>query len=319
MSKNKKIIACCAVVLAAMAVILVVQGRGPKKDEAVHTEVSGMAEEEDALRQSALPKSDKPQAVSPQAVSSQAAGTKSPKKEEGNSGKSNGNKTPGDGKERKEGDEKDEKGKKKESGTKNGEQENKEDTEGKKPSSVFAKTSKGGKEQKKASHSAKKHKKEQVGKPAAQTAGHASEQPSSEEKQPQPSADVTAEPQKNMCKITVTCEEVFSHMGQLSEQAKKVIPADGIILMGEYEIRQGDTVFDVLKRGCMEKGIHLDYSFTPIYDTYYIKGIHNLYEFDCGDESGWMYKVNDQNPGYGCSRYVVKPGDRIVFYYSCEY
>lgn len=135
----------------------------------------------------------------------------------------------------------------------------------------------------------------------------------------EPSATVTASENKNECLLTVTCEEVFSHMDKLSESAKKVIPADGIILRGTYEISEGETVFDLLKRACAGKNILLDYVFTPVYSTYYIKGINNLYEFDCGDESGWLYSVNGTEPGYGCSQYKLKKGDKVVFHYTCEY
>lgn len=123
---------------------------------------------------------------------------------------------------------------------------------------------------------------------------------------------------KSECKLTVTCSEVFSHMDKLSESAKKVIPADGMMLQETCEFEEGDTAFDVLKRACTQKGILLDYVFTPIYSTYYIKGIGNLYEFDCGDESGWMYSVNGKNPGYGASQYKLSNGDCVVFYFTCE-
>lgn len=140
---------------------------------------------------------------------------------------------------------------------------------------------------------------------------------------PEASSEPTRAPQeenkKPECSLTVTCAEVFSHMDQLSESAKKVIPADGIMIQGTYEFTQGDTVFDVLKRVCAEKKIHLDYVFTPLYGNYYIKGIHNLYEFDCGDESGWMYSVNGTDPGCGCSQYKLSKGDQIRFNYTCEY
>lgn len=125
--------------------------------------------------------------------------------------------------------------------------------------------------------------------------------------------------EKNECSLTITCQEVFSHLDKLNESAKKVIPEDGIILKGNFAFEEGETVFDVLKRVCKEKEIHLDYVFTPLYSTYYIKGIHNLYEFDCGDESGWMYSVNGKDPGCGSNKYKLVKGDQVVFNYTCEY
>ena len=57
---------------------------------------------------------------------------------------------------------------------------------------------------------------------------------------------------------------------------------------------------------------------TPVYNSAYIEGISNLYEFDCGERSGWMYKVNGWFPNYGCSRYELKNGDKIEWVYTCD-
>ena len=50
----------------------------------------------------------------------------------------------------------------------------------------------------------------------------------------------------------------------------------------------------------------------------YIEGINNLYEFDVGNTSGWMYKVNGWFPNYGCSRYQLQNGDVIEWVYTCD-
>ena len=55
-----------------------------------------------------------------------------------------------------------------------------------------------------------------------------------------------------------------------------------------------------------------------MYGSYYIEGINNLYEFDCGNQSGWMYKVNGWFPNYGCSSYNLKDGDSIVWAFTCN-
>ena len=55
-----------------------------------------------------------------------------------------------------------------------------------------------------------------------------------------------------------------------------------------------------------------------MYDSYYIEGINHLYEFDCGEQSGWMYKVNEWFPNYGCSSYELSDGDVIVWCYTCK-
>ena len=62
----------------------------------------------------------------------------------------------------------------------------------------------------------------------------------------------------------------------------------------------------------------MEFSVTPIYDSAYIEGIANLYEFDCGELSGWMYRVNGWFPNYGCSRYVLQDGDTVEWLYTCD-
>ena len=85
----------------------------------------------------------------------------------------------------------------------------------------------------------------------------------------------------------------------------------------EVTFYEGESVFDVLWREMKRGGIHMEFVNTPIYNSAYIEGIHNLYEFDCGELSGWMYKVNGWFPNYGCSRYRLLPGDTVEWVYTC--
>ena len=39
---------------------------------------------------------------------------------------------------------------------------------------------------------------------------------------------------------------------------------------------------------------------------------------DCGGSSGWMYSVNGWFPNYGCSQYVLQPGDVLCLLYTCD-
>jgi hypothetical protein len=81
---------------------------------------------------------------------------------------------------------------------------------------------------------------------------------------------------------------------------------------------QGETVFDVLSRECRNAGIPLESSFHPLYDSRYVEGIDNLYEFDGGPQSGWMYSVNGWYPNYGCSAYALSNDDVIQWRYTCS-
>ncbi len=81
---------------------------------------------------------------------------------------------------------------------------------------------------------------------------------------------------------------------------------------------EGESVFDVLQRVCRENKIHMESSWTPIYNSAYVEGINNLYEFDVGSLSGWMYSVNGWFPNYGCSRYELHDGDVVEWVYTCD-
>lgn len=92
-------------------------------------------------------------------------------------------------------------------------------------------------------------------------------------------------------------------------------PKNGIILDDiEISISNGETVFDVLVKATKQNKIPLDYDSSN--ETVYIKGINNLYEFDCGELSGWMYKVNGETSNVGCSGYTLKDGDVIEWVYT---
>ncbi len=124
---------------------------------------------------------------------------------------------------------------------------------------------------------------------------------------------------KKTCTITIRCDTILNNMDNLTPGKESLVPSSGCILSKKtVEFDDGETVFDVLKRVCSNAGIQLEYAYTPAYNSYYIEGINNLYEFDCGSESGWMYKVNGWFPNYGCSSYTLKNGDAIVWCYTCN-
>ncbi len=117
------------------------------------------------------------------------------------------------------------------------------------------------------------------------------------------------------CTLSIRCDTA---LGKVSEKAD-VIPKDGVILAEQTVVfYEGESVFDLLLRELKKNKIHLEFVNVPIYNSAYIEGIANLYELDCGELSGWMYKVNGWFPNYGCSRYLLKAGDSIEWVYTCD-
>ena len=137
-----------------------------------------------------------------------------------------------------------------------------------------------------------------------------------------PAPDVTLKPQATesvnnqlTCTFSIRCDNAVGK----SNEKSAVIPESGVILAEQTVVfYEGESAFNVLVRETKKNKVHLEFVNVPLYNSAYIEGINNLYEFDCGELSGWMYKVNGWFPNYGCSRYELKNGDRIEWVYTCD-
>ena len=120
-------------------------------------------------------------------------------------------------------------------------------------------------------------------------------------------------------KIAIRCEKAVENWDKLNDSAKNesIVPKSGIILdMQDYNAKEGDTAFDVLKSACESNGISLNYTGNVKRKTIYINGINGLYERDCGSASGWVYSINNEFPTASSGGYTVKDGDIIEFHFT---
>lgn len=121
------------------------------------------------------------------------------------------------------------------------------------------------------------------------------------------------------CTFSIECSSIFNNLESLEEEKLDVLPPDGVIFHETtVTFYEGESVYDLLQRVCKENGIQMDASWTPMYNSAYVEGIGNLYEFDCGSGSGWMYRVNGWYPNYGCSRYRLAQGETVEWRYTCD-
>lgn len=110
--------------------------------------------------------------------------------------------------------------------------------------------------------------------------------------------------------LTIRCDTV-------SDKGVRHIPADGIILdVSTFEIESGDTVYDVLSEAAAQNKLHLETSGGN--DSVYVEGISNIYQFDFGDLSGWMFFVNGESPSVSCGEYILSDNDEIEWLYTCD-
>ena len=119
--------------------------------------------------------------------------------------------------------------------------------------------------------------------------------------------------------LTVRCDTILDNMNLLNKEKHELIPEDGVIFAATtVTAYEGESVFNITQREMRRAGIHMTFRNTIIYNSAYIEAINNLYEFDVGELSGWMYKVNGWFPNYGCSRYLLQPGDMVEWHYTCD-
>ena len=124
---------------------------------------------------------------------------------------------------------------------------------------------------------------------------------------------------KLTCTLEIRCDTLLTQLDKVPAEKVTLVPEDGIMLAAtKVEFIGGESVFDVFRKVLREEKIHFEYVDASAYDSVYIEGIGNIYEFDCGPQSGWMFSVNDVYPGLGCSAYTLADGNVIVFSYTCD-
>ena len=127
---------------------------------------------------------------------------------------------------------------------------------------------------------------------------------------------ISPKPNNKTVTIAISCKTAINN-GLNKKPGFSHLPSNGIILQNmKVEFNEGDTVFDILVKITRKKGIHMEYRGSG--SNTYIEGINNLYEFDGGSNSGWMYSVNGVYPNYGVGAYKVKSSDVIKFNYTCN-
>ena len=120
------------------------------------------------------------------------------------------------------------------------------------------------------------------------------------------------------CSITIECKSILDNMDDLKPEHEKYVPKNGIMLDNyKTTLKSKSTVYDLFKKACNDKGI----TYTAVASIYsvYIAGINNIDQKDCGDGSGWMYRVNGSYPNVSVDSKKLKDGDKVVFTYTCSY
>ena|GEM_PF-5393103 len=117
------------------------------------------------------------------------------------------------------------------------------------------------------------------------------------------------------CTVSVSCAEILDNMDKLKTGKEKYVGNGVFLSPTAVDFAEGASAFDVLKG---ISSLDIDYrssGFTT--KIYYVKGINQIYEKDCGPLSGWVFTVNGKSISVGGSSYKVQNGDIIEWKYTC--
>lgn len=136
---------------------------------------------------------------------------------------------------------------------------------------------------------------------------------------------------QNYCYVTIDMTNALKNISDFTTAKASFVPSSGILLnKTKIYYNEGETLFDAILRACSENvcsdnckycqssGIQIEYQYTPAYNSYYIEGVHQIYEMDCGVMSGWMVYVNSQSIQSSSSTIEIQNGDNIVLAYTCS-
>lgn len=123
--------------------------------------------------------------------------------------------------------------------------------------------------------------------------------------------------------ISIECKTILDNYDKLDENLKdeKYVPKDGIILAEtEYPIDDNDTAFSILQKAVKDKRIHMEFQGAQqnSLGSVYVQGINHIYEFSCGELSGWFYTVNGEFGNISTANYKLKNGDEVKWLYTCD-
>ena len=130
----------------------------------------------------------------------------------------------------------------------------------------------------------------------------------------------TESPEKNLsCAITIDCSNAISSKN-LPEEKLDLLPEDGYILKDHSAyFSEGENAFELLIRELRKEKIHFEFSGASNLESQYIEGISNLYQFDCGEFSGWCYYINAEMPSVGLNQYILHDNDVLSLVYFDDF
>lgn len=115
--------------------------------------------------------------------------------------------------------------------------------------------------------------------------------------------------------LNISCHGILD---RATDSLKAAIPNEGYLLTScLVQIKEGDTVYDVLMRVIEDKNIPCTHA-DSVYGQY-ISMIDNLSDSKIGRTAGWCYYVNNVMPQVSCDNTLVQDGNVISWEYDDDW
>ena len=117
--------------------------------------------------------------------------------------------------------------------------------------------------------------------------------------------------------LTSCTQKDQEELGQVTVTIDASSVDKGFILTDyAVSLNESDTVFDATFNACKDNNILM--SSRGLSAARYVEGIADLYEFDYGPMSGWVFYVNDDSASKSSGVYELNEGDKIRWEYVTE-
>ena len=119
--------------------------------------------------------------------------------------------------------------------------------------------------------------------------------------------------------MSVRVDRLAENLPVLPGEMHELVPPDGVLFPASaVYVFYGENVFDVLQRATRQARLHMVARFMPIVGDAYVEAIGNIFVYDGGALSGWMFSVNGVWSNVGASAVEVRAGDDIVWAYTLD-
>ena len=129
--------------------------------------------------------------------------------------------------------------------------------------------------------------------------------------------ETAPEIEESACSFSISAADIIKNKDRFSENQLSSVPKDGMIYSNsKVELKDGDTVFDVLIRVTKADKISVTHSMSA-FQTEYVQSIGGIQEKQYGAASGWTFLVNGKQPPVACNSYKLKSGEQIEWVFFC--